>query len=550
MRLQRGLAIAAAALALGACSTTSGGPAANPQSYADFLVGRVAHLTNDYDQASDRYLAALVRDPGNQTLVDGAVSAALAQGDLARAREAAVYARGPDAPAYALMLRAADALAARRWRDAETTLRLAHGDAAQTLAIRALQVWTSAAQGRVEPIDAEVRPLMSISPFGGLFNYQQGMALDFAGRGDEALTFYAAAASGDVWLPPAVERLADLLARRGQRDEAERILAASGELNPSIVAALARLHAGGDVASAPLTPARGAAISLYGLAQTYLQQSDTGDGLALLTLCLALDPGLDPARLAYAQAQVDLQQQARAIAVLRQVPANSPYAASARIAEAWALIDEGQPDAAVALLRAGGDEFRYTRALGDVYRSLHRDEEAEAAYTQLIAARPGDWRLFYARGAARQSLGRVEEGEADLQRALEISPQQPEVLNYLGYSWVDRGVRVEEGLAMVQRAATMRPNSGAIIDSLAWAYYRQRDYTRAVENAERAIELEPGDATLNDHLGDIYWRAGRQIEARYQWRRALALNPADPAAIQAKLDHGLAPDPAAHSGRR
>src|SRR5690606_5409856 len=145
-----------------------------------------------------------------------------------------------------------------------------------------------------------------------------------------------------------------------------------------------------------------------------------------------------------------------------------------------------------------------------------------------------NWRLHFARAAARDSLGRWGDAEADLRQALALAPDQPDVMNYLGYTWVDRGENLQEGMALIRRAAELRPSSGAIVDSLGWAHYRLGDYRQAVLFLERAVELEPGSATLNDHLGDAYWRLGRRTEARFQWRRALTQQPDDPAAIEAK----------------
>jgi Flp pilus assembly protein TadD len=237
---------------------------------------------------------------------------------------------------------------------------------------------------------------------------------------------------------------------------------------------------------------------------------------------------------------------------LAQIPPSSPYADSARVMEAWVLADTGQAEAALDLARqnAASGDLRAKRALADMYRNLEHYAEAEPIYTELIAAQPQDWRLYFARGAARDMLHRWPEAEADLRRALELSPDSADVLNYLGYTWVDRGEHMQEGLTMIERAAQLKPLSGAIIDSLGWAYFRMGDYERALESLERAVELEPADATLNDHLGDLSWRLDRRIEARFQWRRALSLEPRDAASIQAKLDHGLPPAPPAHSARR
>jgi tetratricopeptide (TPR) repeat protein len=368
------------------------------------------------------------------------------------------------------------------------------------------------------------------------------MVLDFAGRKPEALQSYLDAVEGGMWLPPALERHMDLLARSGQRDEAIRILALpANSNNPELSAAAQRLQAGQPAVATPLTPARGAAATLYGLAAIYLQQGDRTDGLATLTLALALDPQLDAARLAFAQAQSDLHNTDLAMATLHSVSPQSPYASSARVMEAWALVNNGRSDEGVALAREAADagDMRAKRALADIYRNLHRDAEAEPIYSELIASTPDDWHVWFARGAARVGMGRAADGEADMQHALQLSPEQPDVMNYLGYTWVDRGEHVSEGVAMLQRAAALKPNSGPIADSLGWAYYRMRDYQNARDNLEHAVELLPADATLNDHLGDVYWRLNRHTDARYQWQRALTFSPADASAIQAKVDHGL-----------
>jgi Flp pilus assembly protein TadD len=169
----------------------------------------------------------------------------------------------------------------------------------------------------------------------------------------------------------------------------------------------------------------------------------------------------------------------------------------------------------------------------------------------MIADQPSEWRLYFARGAARDQLDRWPEAEADFRRALELSPEQPDVMNYLAYTWVDRGEHIDQALPMLRRAVELRPASGAIVDSLGWAHYRLGDYNQALLYLERAVELRPADAILNDHLGDVYWRLGRRIEARFQWRRALTLEPEDPAALQAKIENGLeeAPPPSRSANR-
>ena len=155
------------------------------------------------------------------------------------------------------------------------------------------------------------------------------------------------------------------------------------------------------------------------------------------------------------------------------------------------------------------------------------------------------WSLLYSRGIALERSKQWARAETDFIKALELEPEQPYVLNYLGYSWVDQGIHLERATGMIEKAVELRPRDGFIVDSLGWAYFRIGDYGGAVRELERAVELRPQDPVINDHLGDAYWMVGRRLEARFQWRRALALEPeADVAGtITNKLEDGL-PQPA------
>ena len=451
-----------------------------------------------------------------------------------------------DAPAYAHIVRAADLLIAQRYAQADAELARAQGTAAEELLARMVANWARAGQGRSGDIAADLAPLASVRPYGGLFGYQQAMVLDYSGQQTEALSAYTAASQGGLWLPSGVARHADLLVRTGARDQALALLSTDGNLaNPALAAMRTRIGAGETATIEQLTPARGAANAVYGLSAILRQEHDATNSLAALTLAIMLDPSFDGARLALAQQQSELGHIATARRVLGEVSTSSAYNASARTLEAWIIYDSGDKDTGIALAQSVADtgDARARRALGDMYRGAQRFADAEPIYTALIAEQPNEWRSYFSRGVVRERLGRWPEAEADLRRALELSPDQPDVLNYLGYTWVDRGEHLQEGLAMIRRAAEIRPMSGAIIDSLGWAYYRLGDYAQAVDWLEAAVRLEPADATLNDHLGDAYWRMGRRIEARFQWQRAMTLDPDDPEVIRQKIENGL-PDAA------
>lgn len=542
------------AAALSACASAPSAPRA--QSYADFLIARVANLREDHAVASDRFYTALQSAPRDAYLLEGGVRTALAAGDSRRAREVARIAtsRNVTIPA-ADLVRAVDALEQGRWSSARALLDGVDGDLDEEFAARLMIVWAKAGEGRTDEALADIRRLSAPRPYSGVFVYQEALALDLAGRNEEALTAYARARQEGLWLPPGLVRHADMLLRMGRRDDAVTLLEtiAAASTNPEIELALARVRANEPLGTPPLRPSSGAALGLYGLGALLSRETDTDAGLVILSLAQMLDPGLEAARIAFAEAQRDKEQNQAARATLAGITSQSPYAETASMMTAWILRDEGKQDEALAAARAAaeGGGRRARTAYGDLLRSFDRYADAEPIYDALISESAADWRLFFARGAARERLGRWEEAETDLQRALEIEPDQPDVMNYLGYTWVDRGENLEQGLAMLTRAVELRPNSGAVLDSLGWAHYRLGHYEQALSYLERAVELEPSDPILNDHLGDNYWRVGRRTEARFQWRRVLTLEPAQTLRTEAerKIEAGLPNAPLAENRR-
>lgn len=563
-------ALLAGALSLGACAslpgaswfqgesywTTTDEPPklAAAQSYADFLIGRVANLREDHRVASDRFFSALETAPRDRYLLEGGVRAALATGDVERAREIA-HRRGARRQeiAAASLVRAGDLLLDQKWADARALIERMHGEVGEEFAGRVIGAWAKVGAGAPQEAVTDFTSLTAPRPFASVFLFQQAMAFDVGGRADDARAAYLRAETEGAWFAPGVMRHADFLVRAGARDEALALLqrTARDAANPEIEDAQRRLAAGERLRLQPLTPARGAALGLYGLGALLSEDSNTDDGLVMLSLARQLDPGLEAAQVSFADAQRGMKHYADARATLAALPPDSPYLDSARLMTAWLLRDEGHVDEALTAARAAADASTSPRtqiAYGDLLRAADRYADADAVYTRLIGDSANDWRLYFARADAREHLHRWPDAEADLQRALALAPEQPEVMNYLGYSWVDRGEHLSEGLAMLQRAAALRPNSGAVLDSLGWAFFRLHRYDQALPTLERAVELEPADPLLNDHLGDLYWRLDRRLEARFQWSRVLTLNPdADVrAAVQRKIEAGLpAPSPLA-----
>jgi len=373
------------------------------------------------------------------------------------------------------------------------------------------------------------------------------------------------------------------LERHGGPDDArEYYRLIEGQPGPdrrSARAAFARIDRGRPSrAFADITPAEGAAIALYSFGGFLLEQLaeqreraesagfNVGEPrynlpLSLTQLAIYLDPDLVEAR-RLAGAVFNLYgDEAAAIEVLRPIPPSSPHYEQARVEIAGGLSRAGRRDEAIRVLkrtvRRVDEPVEARFALGNLLSLEERYEDAIHQFSRVIDALPPDpptdaWRYFVARGDAYLKVDDFPSAETDLKRAVEIAPDEPTTLNYLGYVWAERGVNLDEAFDLIEKALAADRTSGAITDSLGWAYYQTGDYETAVGYLEEAAALEPADPTVTEHLGDVYWRLGRPREAEYQWRRALELDPDDKqrAAIEKKIEEGLPADPPSTSEGR
>lgn len=532
---------------LAACSTA---PREDPIARQARLVGEVlaaryAEYIQDPTEAARHYSAALADAPKDPELIDGAVQASLTANDVARAMEAARRGALQDLGPLTRLTRAVEAINRDRYRAAGEVLAGVNGSLLDRAGARVLSAWALFGRGEREAALAQLAEgerRLAAAGVASLFSDQRGLMLLALGRREEALAAFDANGGAPIRLSAVDLRRGESLERLGRSEEARALYAdrLRRGYDARLAAAAARLEAGGAPAEDGVTLGGGAALGLVTFAAALAGDSSPAAYLPYLTLALALDPGADDIRLILAEAQRDLGDETGAARTLRDVAATSPYAPVAQVQTAFLLQAQDKPEEALAAAEqaaASGERFA-RQALADLHRANERWAEAERVYDDLIrTAESPDWRLFFARGAARERLGRWPEAEADLQRALELAPDEPDVLNYLGYAWVDQGVRLEEGLALIERALTLDPGAAHIIDSMGWAHYRLGNFELALQHLERAVALAPDDPTLNDHLGDLYFQLGRKLEATYQWRRALTLEPpkADQEAISAKL---------------
>lgn len=527
---------------------------ASATAYSHFLVGRFAALTNDPREAAYNYAAALETIPGDRSVAERAVFAALLADDFEGAVDVSktiARDRSNDV-SLARLVASVDRL---RRGDQEAALAELDGvdfGPFNTLVAQSLLAWAELGRGGLEPALARLNESRTgDNLLDGVTLNMVGFLYLAAGDDESALETFDTVWRSGARLAVATEAHGRLLVVRGEREKAIELLQDFVEdvgRNPAISALRDEIEAGARIRLDRPTVQEGAALAVYAPAAALAAQTDGDLAGVYFAMALALNPELDVARTLWGEALDDAGRRADAINVLDRVPEGSPFYATAQGQLAWVLRREGRNqealETAIEALNHTSDRDLKVQ-LGDLFRSLGRHGEAERIFDQVIAydAQTGrrDWRLLFARGAARERMGEWPGAEADLRAALAMSPDEPDILNYLGYGLVDRGEHLDEALALIRRAVKQSPRNGQIVDSLGWAYFRLGRYEDAVLHLERAVELEPGDPVLNDHLGDAYWKVGRSLEARFQWTRALGLSEEArlAASIERKLANGL-----------
>lgn len=510
----------------------------------NFLAGRFALAEGDSATAANDLLKAVAQSPGETDITSQAFLACL---DAGRPEVVSLARQLPDSQVAQLVLADVD-IKAGRWQDAEARFHALPRQGMTQLLQPLLVAWAQQGDGRTDTALMTLRPYIDNPRTRDLFALQAAMIADLGDRPDEAARLYGI---GETALAEPNLRLAQIVAswqaRSGHAAEAQRVLAALPLAAPDLSIVMPGLLA--DDTSRPVPRAIDGIAEAYFTFAALLRAQDANDfSLIMLRLTLDLRPNFAAARLLAADIIANDHHPQVALRMLNEVPANDPIIAVVQLRRA-ALVDRmGRSDDAMRdlerLARDYPDSALPDQQRGDILRQKQRFQEATAAYDKAIGriTKPAasDWPVYYQRGVTEERLHQWPKAKADFEHALQLSPDQPYVLNYLGYSLADMGHNLDEARRMIQRAAERRPNDGAITDSLGWVMLRQGHSQDAVRTLERAVELEPEDSTINGHLGDAYAAVGRSVEARYQWRRALVLNPdpGDAAKLEAKLNTG------------
>ena len=532
-----------------------------------YLAARQASRLNDAQAAGDYWARALAARPGDQALLQSAMRAKIMAGEF---EEGLKFARRLIAVSpqnqQAHILLAVDAFKQKQFDVAlEHADEMGAGPLSSVLSPN-LKIWIALAQDDENMGARAVKKLTRASLFAGVPLVQAARVLEIKGNHEAAAVHYGEAVrAGAARYLYFVLSYGAFLERQDEPDKAAKLYAFyhSTHLHHAhILAAQERLKNG---IKPPLQKQPAVAMAEAFTAIGEAMRGEDRIDLALGYLRMAQHLDEDNELIAFSLAQL-LGQRERFVAAAEQfadIDSDALLYRDAQIQRAQMLFEAGAAEAAIAVLNKQLKQQPQDRdlliSLGDLYRAETRFAEAEKSYDDAIALideiSARDWHLYFVRGMMRERLGDWDMAEIDLQRARKLSNDEPHVLNYLGYSWIDKGMYLDEGLKIIKQAVKEQPKNGAFVDSLGWAHYRLGNYATALKVLERASQLEPTDPVITDHLGDALWRMQREVEARYQWRKALAFDPTEEerAKIERKLLTGLgAPEkkkPEAHMPR-
>ena len=522
-----------------------------------YLAARSAMIASDYSEAAQYYARALVRDPSNLSLLENAATAYLGLGDLDRAAPIAKRAQdaGTEGQLASLIL-LGDAARNEDWAGVLKSLEdgLTVGPLFDGLA----KAWALVGEGRMsQALEAfdQVASNEGVEAFG---LYHKALALASVGDFEGAAEIFSGEGGTTLRLTRrGVVAYAEVLSQLERNADAVDLIGASfgSSLDPLIENMKARLEAGETLAfNAVRTPTDGLAEVYHSIASALRGEAQEDYTLLYARMTMGLRPDHIDGLLLTAELLEDLERFDLATEVYDTVPRDNPSFHAAELGRAEALRRSGREDAAIEVLRQLTESHSHLPlvhvTLGDTLRGLERFEEANGPYNDALALietpQEQHWIIYFARGITFERMDQWKSAEADFRKALELRPEQPQVLNYLGYSFLEMQTNYDEALDLIERAVALRPDSGYIIDSLGWGLYRLGRYHEAVEHMEKAVERMPIDPIVNDHLGDVYWAVGRHREAEFQWHRALSfitdetdLSDIEPDRIRRKLEVGL-----------
>lgn len=531
-----------------------------------YLAGRFARVQNDTDAAARYYEAALLRDPGNEVLLEQAFLMESTEANWPRAIVLAdELARSSPTHRMARLFLGLAAFKNGQLDKAEEHLVASGNGPIGELTSALARAWTKLAGNNADEAIALLEIPKQAEWAQYYLRYHRALIADLSSRRADARTSYERVFKQDPRTLRTALAFTQHAANAGDVKMAKSIIKehldkSQGDGHPLARELRDKVNGNAKIPLLIESPTEGLAEVFYGLGEALTGEGGVSIGILYLQMALFLQPDQPFALAALANAHETTRKFEDANAVYNRISPGSALQPAIDIRKAFNLNALDRVDEAKAMLEqvaaADPSDLKPLDALGNIMRSKKRYLEATDYYSRAIALidkpEKRHWSYFYARGTSYERLKKWPLAEADLLKALQLYPDQPLVLNYLGYSWIDQGRNLKQGLSLIEKAVSLKPEDGYIVDSLGWAHFKLENYKDAVRYLERAVELRPEDPVLNDHLGDALWRVGREREARFQWEQSLSLEPeADDAERTAKkLIKGLPAKPIARAPKK
>ncbi|MET3896929.1 tetratricopeptide (TPR) repeat protein [Devosia sp. UYZn731] len=507
----------------------------SPSETGSYLAGQQALKELRTKEAASYFMQAAQADWNNPILVERAFIGFAADGQIGQAAATAKHLLELDPKnELAELVVATEALKERRYPAAESALSDIGQDSFTAITGGILRAWAMVGDNKAKDAESELDKLGQ----GGLEDFllfHRALMAEAAGDTDKAIDLAGQAFDAEPNVARVVEVYARILANAGHFDQAKEAIAkfeAQGLNHPIVTIVKNMIDAGKKPGVFASSVQVGAAEMYHGIGVALSRDGSMDLSIVFLRLALYLDPQADVISLALGQLLDQAGQNEAANAIYDGVPATSPMKPTAVVRIAQNLDTMG--DRPEALRRLGNivatrpNDLDAVSVMGDLLRYDEQYPAAADAYTKALAISggqsPSDWRFYYVRGIAYERAGVWPKAEADFLEALKLNPDQPQVLNYLGYSWIDKDMHYDQALEMIQKAVAAVPQDGYIVDSLGWAFYKLGRTDEAVTTLEQAVQLLPNDPEINDHLGDAYWKAGRELEAKFQWKIAASVD--------------------------
>ena len=527
-----------------------------PSLTGHILAGSFAYEQKDLSSAIKYYEVAQGVNPDDPTLLEKLFSLYMSAGEMTKAADIAprLIDLKQDVQQARLVL-AVEKFKDRNYVEAEAIIRQTRDDPFSVFVKNMFLMWAAYGQGDDDRARAHAEALLDLKTLDTLAGWNIARLYEALGDNMAANDLFIAVVKKNTMKGSSFfSDYMSFLVSQGRGDEAMMLLEnhlPQKDKTPYTLDAYRVVETPSK--RAKMSPAEGLSMGLMELGVIFSGELPAEITLPYLHQALWLDRTSDKARVVIGELLMGMGDESRALDIYGDVKAQSISLTFARLSEARILENLGRKAEAQSLLENLVEKENYSftlQTLADFYRRDEQMAKAELIYNKLIDQleenNDSNWELYFYRGITLEQQDRWDEAEADLLKARRLSGNQPFVLNYLGYSWIDNGINLYQGLEMIKKAVAQEPRNGFFVDSLGWAFYRMKDFGAAVQFLEKATELEPDDPEIIDHLGDALWQSGRQIEARYQWRRALSLedDATKQKEIEKKIDYGVIEDAA------